>query len=303
VTDSFYNDKKVGRRASENLSKQSASEVVSRMTPKIILLIKNAKRSINIAFTSLDTALDLVHQITTIMKGLPIELYTKFENTSSDEIWRIEKLLERNVKVYWSPDIREDAFTLDGILHLVERDEIVNLGVMHRFNKAGYFRIIRGKLIKGQNLSPSSSFDALLVLEKERNRKYPFFINKENLDPNISPNTEVEMAFISIIADRTLSGAPPPMSVFLECIAIKSFGQSDDGNPLEWINARDVIDGLLNEMNLSKEDTRRQDLRMQTKKKIQSYLKKNLIYVELDDERYINKMIDKTSVSEVFRIK
>ena len=265
------------------------------MTPEIIPIIKEAKRSIDIAFTSIETALDLVYQIMKIRENVRVELFTGFENISLDEIWRLEELLERNVKVYWFPDIREDAFTLDGILHLVKSGKIVNLGVRCRFTKAGYFRVIRGKLVRGQNLSPSSNFDALLILEKERGRKYPIFINKENLNPNIGLNTVVEMAFISIIADRTLSGAPPPMSVFLECIAIKSFDQSDDGNPLKWINARDVIDGLLNEMNLSKEDTLSQDLRIQAKKKIQAYLKKNLIYVELDDERYINKMIDKTS--------
>lgn len=285
------------------MSKQFTDEVVSRMTPEIIPIVKDAKRSINIAFTRIEAALDLVHQIKKIREGIHVELYTGFDKTSPGTIWRLEELLERNVKVYWSPDIMEDAFTLDGILHLVKRDEIVNRGVRYRFTKAGYFRVIRGKLVRGQNLSPSSSFNALLVLEKERGRRYPIFINKEDLDPNIGSNSVVKMAFISIIADRTLSGAPPPMSVFLECIAINSLDQSKNGNPLEWINAKDVIDGLLNEINLLKKDIRSQDVRMQAKKKIQAYLKKNLIYIELDDERYLNKIIDKTSVSEVLRIK
>jgi len=279
------------------LSNQFTDEVVSRMTPEIIQTVKDAKRSINIAFTRIEAALDLVHQIKKIREGIHVELYTGFDNTSPGTIWRLEELLERNVKVYWSPDIREDAFTLDGILHLVKRDKIVNQGVRYRFTKAGYFRVIRGKLVRGQNLSPSSSFNALLVLEKERGRRYPIFINKDDLDLNIGSNSVVKMAFISIIADRTLSGAPPPMSVFLECIAIKSLDRSKNGNPLEWINARDVIDGLLNEMNLLKKDIRNQDVRMQVKKKIQAYLKMNLIYIELDDERYLNKIIDKTSVS------
>ena len=261
------------------------------MTEEVILFAENARRSIRLAFVNYETALAVVTQVANILKGVRIELYLKFEGSGQESIWRFEELITKGVKIYWSPELGEDAFTVDGILHII-KNKIVNLGVRYRFSKAGFFRILKGKLVKGQQLIDCSSFEALLVLEKEGGLRYPIFISKKILPLNARSGDTVEIAFLSIIADRTLAGDPPPMSVFFEGLAIKLVKQSLNDLPLEWINSRDAINKLLNGINPPEGNLPEDEWRRVSKKKIFSSLKKELIYIDFDDERYINKMLD-----------
>jgi hypothetical protein len=262
------------------------------LTEEVISFAEKARRSIRLAFVNFETALAVATQVANTLKGVRTELYLKFEDSDSNSIRRLEELITKGVKIYWSPDIREDAFTIDGILYIIKKNKIVNLGVRYRFSKAGFFRILKGKIVKGQELTDSSSFDALLVLEKEGGSRYPIFIGKKILPPNISSGDTVEIAFLSIIADRTFAGAPPPMSVFLEGLAIRLVKKSLNDLPLEWIKSRDAIDILLIGISPPKGNVREDEWKRVSKKKIFSNLKKELIYTDLDDERYINKMLD-----------
>ena len=262
------------------------------MTEEVISFAEKARRSIRLAFVNFETALTVATQVANTLKGVRTELYLKFEDSDSDSIRRLEELIAKGVKIYWSPDIRDDAFTIDDILYRIKENKIVNLGVRYRFSKAGFFRILQGKIVKGQELTDSSSFDSLLVLEKEGGSRYPIFIGKKILPPNKRSGDIVEIAFLSIIADRTFAGAPPPMSVFLEGLAIRLVKKSLNDVPLEWIKSQDAIDKILIDISLPKGKIREDEWRRVSKKKILSSLKKELIYIDLDDERYINKMLD-----------
>ncbi|MDE1852771.1 MAG: hypothetical protein KGI38_03365 [Thaumarchaeota archaeon] len=266
------------------------NQVSHSLTDEFVELVSRARRTITIGLSDENITTHVVSGlIATSNLQAEVELYVKLDDWGSRQTGEWEKMLAKGVQVFWDPDLNRNIATIDGIRYSLEESGarcIESRGF--NFRKTGFFGVILGKLESGQRLAGGRGFHFLMIIE-QGGKRYPMFVTRDRLFSHLRAGDVLRVAYLSIVGDRTFSGNSPPAEVFLEALSIEQIERHRDNKNLVWSSAKDVIDNLLAETVVQplKREKKKDAWMEATRIKISSDLRKRMIYIDADDERYL----------------
>lgn len=262
------------------------------MAQEIASLASKSAQPMIFGFVDLKEALRMGDQITGLPSGTQgTEFYLKFANRISlGEMHALKDLASKGIGILWDPHITRNIAVIGGIQYALEKDGLRSLGsVRSSFSKAGFFDVMRAKAVRAQKLRESSGLVAMLILEREEGKNYPIFFAAGALPHGVRSGDTVEVAYLSVVGERTLAGLPAPAEVFLEAIAVELLHSSPSHPPLPWVSAHEKIDGAMSDFEPPPTDgSKKTDAwKRAAKAAVTSSVRKEMIYLDWDDERYI----------------
>lgn len=254
-------------------------------------LVSRARHTVRIGLSDENTAIQIVSELAGLSHWqAEVELYIRFDNWKGPGQFReLEKLLAKGVQVFWNPEVERSGTMIDGVHYSLEADGARAVeSRSSKFRKAGFFGVLLGELAGGQRLAGGRGFPTLIIVE-QRGMRYPVFVGRDRLPSDLSVGDVLRVAYLSMVGDRTLSGSSPPTEVFLEALFIEQIGRRRNNKPLLWSSAKDVIDDLLAEFVVFplKSEKKEEAWMGATRAKILSNLRKRMVYIDADDERYL----------------
>lgn len=271
--------------------------VASHLTEELSELIFKARHAIRLGLSDGLKA----KQVVSVLAAAPrfqaeVEVYAKFQNWNLGRLDEWGTILTKGAQVLWDPEVDGNMATIDGVHYSLE-----GIGARRvdsngfRFRKAGFFGILEGKLASGQKLARNGGFPSLIIVEQDRGR-FPMFLGKDRLPSDLRAGDVLRIAYLSIAGDRTFSGVSPPTEVFLEAVFVERIERHRNGKPLAWTLAPKAIDDLLTGFQMPPLKSRKKGAWLEAAKaKILSDLKKRMVYIDADDERYLYSGIQEKS--------
>jgi hypothetical protein len=266
------------------------------LVQQIASLAAKASRPPVFGFANLEAALGLGAQLTRFPTGpRGIELYLKFHGPiRPEEVRRLKDLASGGISILWDPDINRDIAVIGGQQYALEENGLHDLGPAEvRFKKAGFFDTLRAKARSAQKLGETSGLSAMIILERGEGKRYPLFVGTGVLPEGLRTGDTVEAAYVSIVGERTLAGWHAPAEVFLEALSVELLHSSLNHPPLAWVNAREAIYRVLSRLEAPPAAGGKKSEAWQkaATAAVLSSLKKEIIYLDADDERYMYREI------------
>lgn len=259
------------------------------LTENLWELVSNAKHSVKIGISS-ESHLDQVASgLTKASKShANVELHARSFGVNPSRVDMWEKLLANGVQVTWDPDLDHSALSIDGICYHFEEGELRRVDAKDfRFGRAGFFGILKGRLECGQRLAGKDGFSYLLVIERDEKR-YPLFAGKDIVSSDLGTGDTLRVAYLSLAGDNTYSGRTAPTEVFLEALSVEVSKPHHNKQPMLWLTTRDEIARFLEDLPVPSFTTKKKEAWVETTRtRIALSLKKRMLYVDADDERYL----------------
>ena len=224
-------------------------------------------------------------------KAKRAEFYLKFGNRiSSEEMHALSELASRGVSILWDPDITRNTALIDGVQYALEKSGLRSLGSASvHFGKAGFFHAERASTVRAQRLREGPGFAAILTVENDEGMSYRLFLTDGTILHGLRSGDTVEVAYLSVVGERTVAGWDAPAEVFLEALAIEPLRSSPNHPPLTWVTAPETIDRILS--GLGRPPTgggkKAEAWQKAATAAVTSGLRKEKIYVDASDERYM----------------
>jgi len=119
--------------------------------------------------------------------------------------------------------------------------------------------------------------------------RYPLFVGADVLPRGLMTGDTVEVAYLSIVGERTLGGWHAPAEVFLEALTVELLHSSPNHPPLTWVSAREAIDSALSQFEKPPTGGSKKAEAWQkaATTAVLSSLRRETIYLDADDERYM----------------
>lgn len=252
-------------------------------------IMSKAKHSVKVALSDEDKATQVVSVLGAVSHcRAQVELYVKFDNWSPGGLEEWERILSKGVQVFWDPEVDRSVATIDGLHYSLEdagATRVESKGF--RFRKIGFFGILRGKLVVGQRIGGDRGFPVLIVIEQGGGR-YPVFVGRGRTPSELEAGDTLRVAYLSIVGERTFSGSSPPAEVFLEALSVERIERHREGKPLVWLSAKNAIHELLAESSMPPSKGKKKEAWIDAARaRILSSLRKRMIYIDADDERYL----------------
>ena len=220
-----------------------------------------------------------------------MKFYLKFANrVNLEEMHALGDLASKGISILWDPYVTRDIAVIGGVRYALEKEGLRSLGpARFSFKKAGFFDVMWAKAVRAQKLRESSGLVAMLILEREEGKTYPLFLAAGTLPHDLRSGDTVEVAYFSVVGERTLAGSPAPAEVFLEAIAVELLHSSLSHLPLTWVSAHEKIDGALSDFEPPPTggSKKTEAWKKAAKAAVTSSIRKEMIYLEWEDERYI----------------
>lgn len=269
-------------------------------------LVAKAARPPVFGFAGLKVALSIGAELVRTRRGVEgMQFYLRFgDRITLEEADRLAGLASEGVGILWDPDIERNLAVIGGTEYAVEMDGLRPMGPAKvRFSKAGFFDTARAKAVRAQKLEASSGFYAMLILERGERTHYPLFARREVLPPALRSGDAVNAAYLSVVGERTVSGWHAPAEVFFEALAIRVLHSSPSHPPLPWANAREAIDRVLSDFDKppSGGGKKAEAWQRVATDAVRSALKKEMIYLDADDERYMYREIQERVAGSAWR--
>ncbi|MDG7024662.1 MAG: hypothetical protein JRN45_09120 [Nitrososphaerota archaeon] len=259
---------------------------------EIASLASKAARPLVFGFVDLTSALRVGAQMLRLPGGPQgVKFYLKFANrVNLEEMHALGDLASKGISILWDPYVTRDIAVIGGVRYALEKEGLRSLGpARFSFKKAGFFDVMWAKAVRAQKLRESSGLVAMLILEREEGKTYPLFLAAGTLPHDLRSGDTVEVAYFSVVGERTLAGSPAPAEVFLEAIAVELLHSSLSHLPLTWVSAHEKIDGALSDFEPPPTggSKKTEAWKKAAKAAVTSSIRKEMIYLEWEDERYI----------------
>ena len=263
------------------------------MSYEVLSLSSKAVGTTSFAFTDLADAFSLGSELVRSPGRLKrTEFYLSFsKRINLEEMNTLKELASSGISIIWDPYVTRNVALIDGIQYALEKSRVrrmVSAGAY--LNKLGFFNVKRAKVVRAQRLGNSSGFSALLILEGEEGTTLPLFVPMGMLPSGLRSRDTVEVAYLSVAGDRTVEGKPSPAEIYTEALAIELFRSTSNHEPLAWVSASEEIDQILSEFEQPPPGggKKLESWQRSVRAAVTFSLRKELIYMEADDERHIH---------------
>jgi len=245
------------------------------------------------AFTDLADALSLGRELVRSPGRLKrTEFYLSFsKRINLEEMSMLKELASSGISIIWDPYVTRSIALIDGIQYAIEKSRVRRMASAGAYlNKLGFFNVIRAEVVRAQRLGSSSGFSALLILEGEGGTTLPLFVPRGMLPSGLRSRDTFEVAYLSVVGDRTVEGKPSPAEVYTEALAIELYRSTSNHEPLAWVSASEEIDQILSELEQPPPGggKKLESWQRSVRAAVTYRLRKELIYMEADDERHMH---------------
>jgi hypothetical protein len=267
------------------------------LTQEIVSLYSRAIGTPSFALADVADALCLGSELVRMPGQLKkAEFYLNFNNSINLEQMRaLKELASAGISVFWDPYVTRNVAIIGGILYELEKNSVRRVDSAEaRFNKLGFFNFTLAEAVRAQRLGSQSGFSAVLILEVG-GTALPLFVPEGVLPTGLMSRDTVEVAYLSVVGDMTVEGRPSPAEVYSEALAIQLFRPAPNRVPLAWVSAREEIDLILKEFGHPPQvgGKKLESWQREARDAVIGRLRKELIYMETDDERYMYAKIGK----------